>query len=73
MRLQNERRAERLCRSALHFMQGYSSFIYFEGYCASRYMKVTIWARVQGALGLNVVALVPEVIPSATAQATASA
>ena len=42
-------------------------------YCASRYMKVTIWARVQFALGLKVAAVVPEVTPSDTAQATAPA
>ena len=39
----------------------------------SRYKKVTIWARVQGASGLKLLPPVPEVMPSSTAQATASA
>ena len=39
----------------------------------SRYRNVTIWARVQGAAGANVVALVPLVTPSATAHWTAAA
>ncbi len=39
----------------------------------SRYKKVTIWARVQGASGLKLLAPMPEVMPSSTAQATASA
>lgn len=39
----------------------------------SRYKEVTIWARVQEALGLEVLAPMPEVMPSSTAQATASA
>ena len=38
----------------------------------SRYRNVTIWARVQGASGANVVALVPLVTPSATAHWTAA-
>lgn len=39
----------------------------------SRYIKVTICARVQFMSGLNVVLLVPFVMPSLTAHATASA
>lgn len=41
-------------------------------YCA-RYRKVTICARVQGSLGLKVVAVVPLVMPLSAAQATAAA
>ena len=41
-------------------------------YCA-RYRKVTICPRVQGASGLKLLPPVPEVTPSFTAQATASA
>ena len=37
-----------------------------------RYRKVTIWARVQSALGLKVVSVVPLVTPLATAHMTAS-
>ena len=37
-----------------------------------RYKKVTIWARVQVSFGLNVVSLVPLVMPCCTAQATAA-
>ena len=37
-----------------------------------RYRKVTIWPRVQVALGLKVVSLVPLVTPLATAHMTAS-
>jgi len=39
---------------------------------AERQRKVTVCARVQESLGLNVSALVPEVIPFSTAQRTAS-
>ena len=42
-------------------------------YFMQRYRKVTIWARVQFALGLKVVAVVPAVIPFSTAHRTASA
>ncbi len=38
----------------------------------ARNRKVTICARVQGALGLNVVALVPAVMPFSAAHSTAS-
>ena len=39
---------------------------------ALRHRNVTIWARVQGALGLNVVSVVPWVMPFSTAHSTAS-
>ena len=39
----------------------------------SRYKKATIWARVQGTSGLKLLPPVPEVMPSLTAHATASA
>ena len=39
---------------------------------SSRYRKVTAWARDTGVLGLNVVAVVPLVMPFATAHSTAS-
>lgn len=42
-------------------------------YAISRYRNDTIWPRVQAASGLNVVALVPAVIFSATAHWTAAA
>lgn len=45
----------------------------FLGYCSARYIKVTICARLQSVSGLKVVAPVPEVTPSLTAQRTASA
>ena len=41
-------------------------------YFMLRYRKATIWARVQFALGLKVVSLVPLVTPLATAHMTAS-
>lgn len=65
-----KRRAERLCRPALSLFGGR---YFVGGYCASRYIKVTIWAQVQGAAGLKLLLLVPEVMPSDTAHATASA
>ena len=43
-----------------------------EDYCAARYIKVTICARVQFISGLNVVSLVPTVTPQDTAHTTAS-
>ena len=39
----------------------------------ARHRKVTVWPRVSIALGLNVVAVVPVVMPSETAQRIASA
>ena len=41
-------------------------------YARRRWRKVTIWARVQGLLGLKVAAEVPLVMLFSTAQATAS-
>ena len=45
----------------------------FSTHLASRYRKVTICPRVQGVSGLKLLPPVPEVTPSFTAQATASA
>ena len=42
-------------------------------YAYARYRNVTIWARVQEALGLKVVAEVPLVTPQSAAQLTGSA
>ena len=49
-----------------------SCFFMVSLYVLSRYRNVTIWPRVQGLPGLNVVALVPLVISFFTAQSTAS-
>ena len=46
---------------------------FYAAQARSFHRKVTIWARVQGASGLKVLALVPAVMFSFTAQATACA
>ena len=54
-------------------LQGFSSersFLIHLLYC--RYRNVTIWARVQPCAGLNVVSVIPLVIPFSTAHSTAS-